>query len=69
MLSLDSGDKRQVGGDDVQEKMIHCLESTNYLKIDPSNLLYFEFASEKKIITVMQQYTKQNSKTGEETDF
>jgi len=49
--------------------MIHCLESTNYLKIDPGNLIYFEFASEQKIITVMQQYTKQNSKTGEETEF
>lgn len=58
VLSLDSGDKRQIHGDDDQEKMIHCLESTNYLKIDPSNLIYFEFASEQKIITVMQQYTK-----------
>ena len=46
VISLDSRDKIQINGDDDQEKMIHCLESTNYLKIDPSNLIYFEFASE-----------------------
>lgn len=69
MTSLDSGDKRQVNGDDTQEKMIHCLESTSYLKIAPSNFIYFEFASDTKIISVMQQFTRENSKTGDETDF
>ena len=50
--------------------MIHCLESTSYLKIAQSNFIYFEFASsEQKIISVMQQFTRENDKTGDETDF
>jgi hypothetical protein len=49
--------------------MLHYLESANYLKIDPTNFIFFEFAQEKKIINIQQQYTRENSKTGEETDF
>lgn len=49
--------------------MIHSLESANYLKVDPNNNLTFQFAGEKKIITVSQQFDKQNSKTGVETGY
>jgi len=49
--------------------MIHSLESMNYLKIDSSNFILYEFANEQKIISIMQQFTKENSKSGDETQF
>jgi hypothetical protein len=48
--------------------MIHPLESTNYLKVEKDNYIQFEFAGEKKIIKILQQFNK-NSKGGEETAF
>ena len=49
--------------------MLHCIESANYLKIDAKNFIFFEFAQEKRVINIMQQYTRESSKTGDETDF
>ena len=69
VLTLQSGSKRQLIGDDGQEKMMHCLESTSYLKIDPTNFIYFDFAQDTKVINVMQQFTRENRKTGDEDDF
>jgi hypothetical protein len=47
--------------------MIHPLESTNYLKVENDNYILFDFSSEKKVIHILQQFNKKNSKTGEET--
>ena len=45
--------------------MIHPVNSMDYLKIDDvKNFIFFEFASESKIISIMQQFT-----AGEETHF
>ena len=49
--------------------MIHPLESANYLKVDRDNFIQFEFAGQKKVINIIQQYSKQNSKTGDETAY
>ena len=49
--------------------MIHPLESTNYLKVESDNYITFQFAGEKKIINILQQFNKKNNKTGEETAF
>jgi hypothetical protein len=49
--------------------MIHPLESANYLKVDRDNFIQFEFAGQKKVINIIQQYSKKNSKTGDETAY
>jgi hypothetical protein len=49
--------------------MVHSLGSTNYLKVDQRNFILFEFATDIKVISIMQQYTTENAKTGEETNF
>ena len=38
--------------------MLHSLESVNYLKIDDKNFIEFDFATEKKEIRVVQQFTR-----------
>ena len=38
--------------------MIHSLESTNFLKIDPENSIYFQFAGQSKTVCIQYQYTK-----------
>ena len=41
--------------------MLHSLESVNYLKIDQKNFIEFDFATDKKQIRVVQQFTKQTT--------
>ena len=36
--------------------MVHSLESVNYLKIDKQNLINFKFATDNKVISILQQY-------------
>ena len=67
VMSMGSEGKRIILGSNGQEKMIHPLESTNYLKVERDNYIRFEFSGEKKVIHVLQQFAKKNSKTGEET--
>lgn len=33
--------------------MVHSLDSTNYLKVDPNNFILFEFATDQKIISIV----------------
>ena len=68
MVSINSIDKRCIMADNGQEKMCHSLQSTNYLKIDTSNFILFEFATDNNVVSIMQQYTK-TSKSGDETNF
>jgi len=49
--------------------MVHSLESTNYLKVDAKNFILFEFATDQKVISIVQQFTKTSTKTGDETEF
>ena len=69
VISLGSDGKRSIKAQNGQEKMIHPLESTNYLKVEPDNFLRFEFSGERKEIHILQQFNKQNTKSGEETAF
>ena len=41
--------------------MLHSLESVNYLKIDQKNFIEFDFATDKKQIRIVQQFTKQSA--------
>ena len=52
VISLGSNGKRSIRDSFGQEKMIHPLESTNYLKVDNDNFINFEFAGDNKIINI-----------------
>ena len=56
VYSLGSFHKKPLAGEGGQEKMIHSLESCNYLKIDKTNQIFYQFAGETKLITIMQQH-------------
>jgi hypothetical protein len=68
VISLGSEGKRSIKAHNGQEKMIHPLESTNYLKVEKDNYIQFDFAGERKIIKVLQQFDK-SGKSGQETAF
>ena len=42
VMPLGKQDKRVFKGNEDQEKMVHCLEQQNYLKIDPGNLIEWD---------------------------
>jgi hypothetical protein len=44
VISLAAGQKRTIKDFNGQEKMIHPLESANYLKVDGDNFINFEFS-------------------------
>ena len=69
VLSLSAFDKKCVKDVTGQEKMIHSLGSTNYLKVEKQNFILFEFATDIKVISIMHQYTTEDAKSGEETNF
>lgn len=56
VISLGSEGKRFITGSNGQEKIIHPLESTNYLKVEHDNYIRFEFSGEKKVIHILQQF-------------
>jgi hypothetical protein len=58
LISLGSFDKRYIKTANGQEKMIHAIESINYLKVDPENFVFFDFAGPKKLLKIEQQFWK-----------
>jgi hypothetical protein len=50
VIALGKGDKRIFLGNEPQEKMVHCLEQLNYLKIDPENIIEWDETEENNII-------------------
>jgi len=53
VISLGSSLKRSIKDSSGQEKMIHPLESTNYLKVDKDNFIQFDFSGQKKVINIL----------------
>ena len=53
VLSIGNHAKKSVKADNGQDKMIHSLDSMNYLKIDAKNFILYEFANDHKIISIM----------------
>lgn len=51
--------KREIVDDLKNDRIVHSLESVNYLKIDAENFITFECADENKIISVFQEYDKE----------
>lgn len=68
MISLDSFDKKYIKSANGQEKMIHSIESVNYLKSNHNNFIYFDFSGPQKLINVVQQFQRM-SKSGLETAY
>ena len=56
LISLDSFDKKYIKSADGQEKMIHAIESVNYLKVDAENFIHFDFSGHTKKIKIIQQF-------------
>jgi len=53
VLSLGTAEKRAIVDNNGIDRMLHSLESCNYLKVDPNNHLVFECAKQdKKIISI-----------------
>ena len=62
VFGLGSYDKRAITSDKKQELMLHCLDSTSYLKVDVKNYILFEFANvNNRTISIMQQFTKESA--------
>ena len=50
VMPLGKEDKRIFQGNEHQEKMVHCLEQLNYLKIDPDNLIEWDCTEDHTLI-------------------
>lgn len=57
MCSLSDIDKRIIEGNDTQHKVLHSLESVNYLKVDPGNFIEFDSETGDRIIRIQQKHT------------
>ena len=71
IVALGSVEKRPMLDSAGQERMLHSLQSSNYLKVDPENFLLFATAKEaKREIKVQQEYEKSSTGgQGQETEF
>lgn len=69
VLALGSVPKRVITDDKKNERMIHSLESVNFLKVDGDNYILFECAEEDRVISIQQEYSLKSAETGEETQF
>ena len=59
VVSLGSQEKRAVKDNKKVDRMIHSLESVNFLKVDTSNYLVFDCAkSNKRVVSIEQEYMK-----------
>jgi hypothetical protein len=68
IVALGSIDKREMVDSAGQERMLHSLQSVNYLKVDPENYLLFASAKPDKMeIKVQQEFEKNSGEAGQET--
>ena len=68
VLSLGYNDKRAIVDHNGADRMIHSLNSVNFLKLEPGNYLLLECAySDRRKVIVQEEYQKEigtNSETG-----
>ena len=69
ILALGAIDKRMVMDENQNERMIHSLESVNYLKVAPENYILFECAQANKVISIQSEFSKTDATSGEETNY
>ena len=69
VLALGSNEKRPLTDSQGLQRMIHSLESCNYLKVDKGNYILFSCAKySDRQVQIQQEYSK-GQKGAEETDF
>jgi len=69
VLSLGSQEQRAIKDINGADRMIHSLESCNFLKVDRNNYLVFECSKpDSRAVSVQQEYSKGDG-AGEETLF
>lgn len=70
IIALGAIDKREVIDTTGNERMIHSLESVNYLKVNKGNFVLFSCADEDRVIAIEQEFEKSSKeKSGEETSY
>jgi hypothetical protein len=69
ILALGAIDKRQVIDAEKNERMVHSLESVNYLKVAPENFVLFECSDEDRVVSIQQEFQKSNANSGAETNY
>lgn len=69
VTSLSEIDKRVIEGNDSQAKVLHSLESINYLKVDPGNFIEFDSETGDRIIKIQQKHTVEGLSGDQETLF
>jgi len=69
VLALGSTEKRPLDDSLGQQRMIHSLESCNYLKVDKGNYILFSCAKYTDRQVQIQQEFMKGGKGSEETDF
>ena len=73
VLSMGSDEQRIIQDINGVDRMIHSLESVNFLKVDKNNFIVFECAkSSNRIVSINQEYVKKGdgeNNSGEETLF
>ena len=50
-------DAKKEFGNDGQHKVLHSLESINYLKVDPGNFIEFDSETGDRIIRIQQKHS------------
>lgn len=50
--------KRMIQDNEENDRMLHSLESVDFLKVDPENYILFECADEEKVISIEQEFHK-----------
>ena len=60
VIALGAIDKRECRDEKGNERMIHSLESVNYLKVNKGNFVLFECADEDRVISIEQEFAKFN---------
>ena len=70
LVALGSTEKRLLVDQEGNERIIHSLESCNYLKVDHTNYIMFACAKyNDRQIQVQQEVSKQNQQGSDETSF
>lgn len=70
VLSLGSTEKRAIVDSDGMDRMVHSLESCNFLKVHKDNYLLFECAkTNQRVVSIQQEYIKGEGANGEEAGF
>jgi hypothetical protein len=58
ILALGDREKSKVRDSSGMDKIVHSIESLDFLKVDKNNMMLFECAEEDRIVSIYQEYQK-----------